>query len=223
MKKVILQVGDGATASRAALKELGAPAKLDLPDLPVTMPPDIAGEHGKAWVVNRERALERTNTAAEASAWLVSWVIECPAAHPLWHSYMLTLMHLRPCIPGETLIYLDGATHEIWLQAMDPRKDRTPLIKGEEFANEHGLIPLNYASQFIESSDLEASTRAAKAVMEVCAGTLNPDTDFRPSWQARFGDCMWKDRPGGSKAVKRMDILPRGSVVMSGPESKTQH
>jgi hypothetical protein len=109
---------------------------------------------------------------------------------------MLVLVHLRP-LPNQTevtKIYLDGATHEIWLYALHPETDRQGLIELLSPSKGGRLHPLNFAAQFIEVSDEAALDRAEAAVRKVCDGLLSPDQDYIRDWQALFGNNMVKEK-----------------------------
>lgn len=159
---------------------------------PVTIEPDVLGEFSKAWKVD---ARKRMDFAAKAGldtshdAGVALWLVEAPWAHPFWHSYMLTLIHLRP-LPGvpEARIMLPGATHEMWLHALDTSTKRTAVI-----AQGHPprpLQPMNFGAQIIAETDEAAAARIEDAVRRICAGTLSPDTDFIRQWIALFGGNM---------------------------------
>lgn len=143
-------------------------------------PPDENGWHGSAWTF-RDTILKHH----PKSAVIAAWVINAPWAHPFWSNYLLTIIHLRP-VPeiGPPMIYIQGATHEIVVYAIDPKwtvkRDEIPPL----------LHPANFASQFIARDDAEAAERASKSVREILDGQLSPDTDFTQSWIARWGDCM---------------------------------
>ena len=151
-------------------------------DDPVVTMPDLAGEGGRAW------AIVPSETAGAAVA---CWLVEAPWAHPAWHSYVVSLISLRP-IPGlpDAVIYLFGATHEVVVQALDARAPRQCGIDNpRQFA---ALDPINFGAQFIAADDEAATGRVLAAVLLILEGVLSPDTDFRPHWIRLFGDNMMK-------------------------------
>ena len=157
----------------------------------VMPPPDRDGTVGRAWNCDIVALRQRLNVAAYDDATLAIWCVEAPWAHPLWHSYRVALVHLRPMRGGrETKFYRDGATHEFWVEALNPEKPRLPAIRGEESGKV--LVPLNFAAQLVEPSDEAARTRIEAAIDLMIAGELNPDTDARRQWEALFGDAMIK-------------------------------
>jgi hypothetical protein len=152
---------------------------------PATDPIDIAPTHiggaGRAWEIKLPPHPDNGTVAA--------WIVEAAWAHPAWHSYSVVLVHLRPLAHGRPpIVHLKGATHEMWVAALDPSHSRAPAIGGLEPARE--MMPLNFAAQMIANSDAEAAARTFAAVAEICAGTLSPDTDFIRDWVKRFGDSM---------------------------------
>lgn len=153
----------------------------------IDVAPTHEGPHGRAWKIDFEGAYKRRGIVQRAE--VAEWVVEAPWAHPLWHSYALVLMHLR-FMPGSTVkFHLDGASHELWLMALDPKASRQDMITSAEMVP---LQPMNFAAQIIEPSDDAAVARVEKAVQLICAGRLSPDTDFIRNWVALFGDNMLK-------------------------------
>lgn len=176
------------------------PPKMD----EVTTPPTIQGSRARAWLVDLNRSRETWAKAPKPDATLAMWVIEAPWAHPVWHSFLVVLIHMRP-MPDQrpTKIYLAGATHEMWLLAMNPDEPRQPAIEG--VGPPHYLTPPNYASQFISESDDVACERVRRAVAMVTEGNLNPDEDYRWWWARLFGDNMMKDRASPGPAAQVLD------------------
>jgi hypothetical protein len=123
------------------------------------------------------------------------WIVEAAWAHPIWHSYVAVLVHLRaaPGVP-EPLIYLQGATHEIWLYALAHDRPREPGIRGRESPMRHAMEPKQFAAQFIERDDEAAHARVEAALAEVCSGHLSPDSGHHHQleWAVRFGANMLK-------------------------------
>lgn len=157
---------------------------------PITTKPIIEGAHGKAWKCDTNAGLMKMRINPADDSCLVHWVIEAPWAHPAWHSYSLLCIHLRP-LAGKppAVVHFPDATHELWLFAIDPNKDRNKLLKTGEVIG-HWLQPINFAAQFIEITDEEAEKRIEASVRQIVAGTLSPDTDFRTDWVRLWGDNM---------------------------------
>jgi len=160
---------------------------------PIILPPVISGEAGKAWACNLVEGHRKSGIPIEHDACLGHWVIEAPAAHPFWHSYSLILIHLRqmPNFPPPEIHFQD-ATHEIWIVALDPEKDRNTMLD-DGIVKGHWLHPVNFAAQFIEITDDEAVKRVKSTIQMICDGKLNPDTDGRAEWVRLYGDNMLKD------------------------------
>lgn len=80
----------------------------------VAMEPAITGAHGRGWACDLEEGRRLLADRANDDATVAMWVIEARYAHPVWHSYLLVLVHLRPMADlRETVFYLQGATHEL--------------------------------------------------------------------------------------------------------------
>lgn len=153
-------------------------------------PPSKAAAHGNAWRINREAYMQNFG-APHADAAIETWIVEAPWAHPVWHSYWVILMHLRP-MPGMPApkLYREDATHELIIFALDPAKPRAPTVEGRDGA--YRLEPANFAAQLLETSDEAARTRVEGAIDLIIAGELNPDTDAMRQWVALFGNHMIK-------------------------------
>lgn len=149
------------------------------------------GEHGQAWRCDLENMCKVQQVDPEAFGTVAGWIVEAPWAHPLWHSYGVVLLHLRPLPKGaEPIIHLPGATHELIVFALDPDAKREELIS-EAFGNSF-LHPANFAAQFIEMTDDGAIAQVEDSIRRICAGSLNPDTDALRQWVALWGDSMIK-------------------------------
>ena len=59
-------------------------------------------------------------------------------------------------------------------------------------------LPTNFAAQLVRPDDAAAMATIEEAVRDICAGTLNPDTDALSMWAHRFGDNMLRDRRAGT-------------------------
>jgi hypothetical protein len=154
----------------------------------VATAPTLVGTHGRAWKRDNAAARARYNVAEQDDAQISMWIVEAPAAHPFWHSYMVSLVHLRPMPDGrETILYHPDASHELVIFALDPEQPRQPSIDG---AFPNLLHPANFAAQLIMASDEEAASRIEGAVSLILSGELSPDTDHLSKWRALFGDNM---------------------------------
>ena len=155
--------------------------------------PDLVGHLGKAWLVDLDAACKRAGKLKSESCALDQWIVEASWAHPIWSHYWVSLMHLRS-IPNtpDAMIYLEGATHEIGVVAIDPTHSVEAMVAGGPIFS---LDPSNFGAQFIEPDDAAANKRIRVAVELICEGKLSPDTDFIGQWIALFGDNMIKKKP----------------------------
>ena len=164
----------------------------------IDIPPTETGPRGRAWRVDLAAAT-MARLPGEEHATLALWIVEAPWAHPFWHSYMISLVHLRPMADERpTVVHLEGATHEMLVYAMNPDVSRRPAITGAAYPSL--LHPGNFAAQMIELSDEVASEHIRRTVIEIINGGLNPDTDARSQWVRRFGDNMLRS---GSSIARR--------------------
>jgi len=133
---------------------------------PIAKAPSVAGKASKAWLCDLDamrKHLREVHGTERPDGTVAVWIVEAPWAHPAWHSYAISLLHLRP-IGLETKFYLAGATHEIWVQALHPDHPREPAIAGS--GPWLPLSPNNFSAQFIEPSDAAAELRVLKAVAQ---------------------------------------------------------
>lgn len=158
----------------------------------ITTPPTGTGPHGRWWRVDYEKFVAAQPKRNPDDSTVSVFLIEAPYAHPIWHSYMLCAIHLRP-IEGrpEPLINLPGATHEMFLYALNPGEKREPFIVGAD--GPRILQPANFAAQLICDSDDAATALMLKTAQDIADGTLNPDTDYIKFWAQRFGTSMLKE------------------------------
>lgn len=167
--------------------------------------PALVGPAGKAWRCNVATMLQVGGIDPENDGTVAVWIVEAPAAHMAWHSYAIVLLHLRPLkVRRKTRFHLPNATHEMWVQALNPDFPREPAIN--EGAPWHYLVPNNFAAQFIEPDDAAAMSRVERDVQRICAGMLSPDTDFTRDWIGLYGDNMIRPEfrpsaPPSSRAV----------------------
>lgn len=193
-------VGTGASVMRELLD--GRQSEASIID-PIERVPDFRAADrdgntlGRAWRCDLPALRRRLKLDPARDAAILQVVVEAKWANPTWHSYFVSLIHLRD-IPGlRTIFYFADATHEIVVEAIDPGKRRLPIILGESPGVVSTLRPANFAAQIVEISDELAIERVEKAITMIVRGELSPDTDHRAAWCGLFGDNMQKDRPGG--------------------------
>jgi hypothetical protein len=140
----------------------------------------------------RERIIAHGDDPKEDGG-VYSALISAPYAHPLWSNYWLYACHLREIIrdgkPLPTIIYLEGATHEMWLYALDPDLS---LEQQDERLIPAYLTPMNFGAQLIRPSDDSVREEMMLLAREIESGRMNPDTDYARMWRQRFGDNMVK-------------------------------
>lgn len=162
-----------------------------LPEEITYQQPTLVGKFGKAWDIDLARIRrEVLKVPQDDDAALIASIVEAPWAHGAWHSYMFSLVHLRPMADNRpTIFYLEGATHELVIEAINPDYDRNEMLKTGKV---YRLTPANFAEQFIAESDEAAIARVKDAIMLVVDGKLSPDTDYIRAWANLFGDNMIK-------------------------------
>ena len=124
---------------------------------------------------------------ASAPAALRAVLLRRPDAHPVWHTYQVSLVHLRP-LPGGPAPKLTSAdaSHEIVILALDPEHEADPQVP----STIRPLMPPNLAHQLRGRTDDAALTVFAAFVQALLVGELNPDTDHRQcqiAWLKRWG------------------------------------
>lgn len=195
MKEPKVIMVSNTSASSMRLIAAMATARGSFPDReikPVVAVPDIVGAYGLAWMadIDAMQALAKTEEEAVQFSVLASWCVEAQGSHPIWYRYHLTLVHLR-AMSEATLVYLPGATHELWLFALDPDSDIDRFVSGARLGDGYKwLTPCNFAAQMIYPDDAAAvlDIRAVVASM-VCLG-FSPDTDNFKGWVERFNDSL---------------------------------
>lgn len=163
--------------------------------------PDLTDIMGSAWRADVEKLSQ-----GRAHAGVASWLVSAPWAHPLWSGYAIECIHLRSVSGlGPPIIHLQGATHEMWIFAIDPdwvlNPGRRPAL----------LQPVNFAAQFHAESDAAAAAGIEGAIREILQGTLSPDTDYRQQWAARFGSNMLRGGLAADSIAQTGD-----TVIVSG-------
>lgn len=155
---------------------------------PVEAAPTIHTKLGRGWKLDVKALADVRDIQPGSDLSVAGWLIEAPFAHPLWHSYWLVVVSLAPSPfnPTEPIIHLPGATHELWLYALDPKQPRQDIFrKGIPGV----LFPMNFAAQLIDTN-AGVMDRLREAVVDILEGRLSPDTDWIQVWATRFGNNM---------------------------------
>src|SRR4051812_28256938 len=89
----------------------------------------------------------------DQEATIAAWLLHLPGAHPAWHQYLLSVVHLRP-IDGTRPAnkHYPEAEYELALVALDPRFQARP----DDLETIHHLEPLNVVRQFHGLNDDQA-------------------------------------------------------------------
>lgn len=103
-------------------------------------------------------------------------ILHAPWAHPVWDSYFVSCIHLRPVDgwPDCQLEHRDS-THEFCVMALDPEYVVDPL----QPKSIHTLKPPNLVWQMRSGSDESARRLFDRFVVALSKRELSPDTDFR--------------------------------------------
>lgn len=148
----------------------------------IVVPPTFAGVAGRAWTVPLVPPDERP--VPDWRGTVAAWIVDAPAAHPLWNFYCVCVIHLR-VIDGvrPAIVRLEGATHELMILALDPGH---PVPALEAFGRCESplrwLSPIDVMEQFIVADDAQAEHLGELATRAIVDGLLSPDQDFRRAW-----------------------------------------
>lgn len=126
----------------------------------------VTGPAGTARQVHVQ--LERRDPVDQAGT-LASWFLTCPGQSAGWDRYALHVVHLRPIDGGRpVVINVPGATHEVMLAALDPRR----LPRPEKPTSWSYLEPFNVAQQVHLPDDAAAVELLAVCAVGVVEGAL---------------------------------------------------
>lgn len=155
----------------------------------MTNKPDIDMPNGQAWEYDLEKMGQFNKLDGEHGT-ISLWLVKAAWAHPWWHSYIISTIHLRPIaeLPPPRM-YLPDATHEILVEALTPDWKYEDLL---ELPHRHALQPANFAAQWKATGDEGAKMYVRETVELICKGELSPDTDFISLWVERFNDSMMR-------------------------------
>jgi hypothetical protein len=172
--------------------------------------PTLRGRLGNAWLVDMAAVSRRRGMVNDprAAVTLPAWIASAAYAHPIWSHYLFLCVALRD-VPGvpPARIHLAGATHKVMVYALDPASQ--PAV--DDFPRM--LQPVNFTGQFQAADDASAEVRVQQAVQDVIDGTLNPDTDARRQWVARFSASNLKD---GALDPDFIAVTGGGGMVAQG-------
>lgn len=129
----------------------------------------------RAW-----KARQRPQDRLEWPLGLDRWFIHAPGAHPLWDWHTLSGCALRdhPGLPPAKLARPD-MTHEIGIEAIDPRWEVVVDPDDAERCGRHLLLPPNVIHQLSGLTDETATELQFLLVRAIVTGLTSPDEDFR--------------------------------------------
>jgi hypothetical protein len=106
------------------------------------------------------------------------WLAKIPEAHPAWHSYAISVVHLRPAEGvKDANKHYPGAEYEILIFALDPEAELNPNLP--RTIGPALLTPPNLVFQFHGVRDEQAVDLTEMLAKSFCDGVNSPDTDFR--------------------------------------------
>lgn len=161
-------------------------------------------ETGKEFVGVAGRATEIIYTPEAGDkpdfrATVAMWFLDCPGQSSAWQHYHLVVIHLRP-IEGVKPAYIlrEGATHEVMLFALDPKRKPSPT-KVESWRY---LSPYNYMGQLRLPSDEEAKRGLEAMARGVAAGRLWAEPPLslqREPWDTQLK--LWEAHAAGKHGI----------------------
>jgi hypothetical protein len=151
--------------------------------------PAHIGSHAQAWRCNRAAALRRHKIALDPV--IADWIVHVPGLHQAFHTIHIALQHLRPLHIGDRITRaVPGATHELWITALDPAHDHAATVQGAGHPHRVAYLAQLFAAQIVASDDPAAASRIAATIDLITTGDLNPLD--QPQWIALFGDAMFE-------------------------------
>lgn len=102
-------------------------------------------------------------------------LLRFPEAHPMWHDYLISIVHLRQVddLPAPALSN-ELSSHEISCFALNPEFNNQPLVNGFQI-----LVPPNLIFQFEGLTDEQAKEAFRLYLSALSNGRISPDTDYR--------------------------------------------
>ena len=132
----------------------------------------------------------RELSCARSPAALRAVLLHRPDAHPVWKTYLVSLVHLRPLGDGHPCYLAQpDSSHEIMVRALDPRCKPDPEVP----STIRTLDPPNLVHQLRGQTDETALSVFGAFVQALASGELNPDTDFRQyqsAWLHRWSNTL---------------------------------
>lgn len=129
--------------------------------------------------------------AETAPSVLRAFLLYRPDAHPCWHSYMLSLVHLRPIEGKPAHLQHPDSTHEIVVLALDPTK---PDPEPDDPTSIWHLVPANLIFQLRGLGDAQALRVFSTFASVLARHRLSPDTDYRSFQKSYLTDLNITER-----------------------------
>ena len=142
--------------------------------------PDIKGDFGEAWRQDLVALHAKYPDLNQTSTTLVSYHLNCPKAHPAWHWWAVSLVHLRDqegATPANK--HYPEAEYEICVLAFNPEKGE-PVLGVLPYSF---LMPPDVMQQFHGVTDEGAIEITTELVRACCYGKISPDQDYRSYWR----------------------------------------
>jgi hypothetical protein len=132
-------------------------------------------ETGNVWSVEPTQAM------------IAAALLRRPDAHPVWHDYLVSIVHLRKEEGVELpIVNTPGASHEICITALSPSNDNQP--DGDLFP----LSPPNLAYQVVGLDD-EKALRVYHMLLDALSiGLISPQSDYNRLQKACIDAAMKK-------------------------------
>lgn len=143
-------------------------------------------------------------------------ILRRPDAHPVWHDYVLSLVHLREVreFPKPNL-RTEFSTHELICFALDPSFDNQPECYSR-------LTPPNLVYQFERLTDNLAKEAFNTFLACLSAKMVSPDTDHRRAQQALLGRIEKEVWEGAGKPVRDINLRARAAEALGWTITEAQ-
>jgi len=143
-------------------------------------------------------------------------ILRRPDAHPVWHDYVLSLVHLRevPKWPKPNL-RTEFRTHELICFALDPSVDNQPECYSR-------LTPPNLVYQFERMTDNLAKEAFNTFLACLSAKMVSPDTDHRRAQQALLNTIEMEVWEEAGKPVRNIRLRSRAAEALGWTITKAQ-
>lgn len=117
----------------------------------------------------------------KSPACIAAWLVDRPGAHPWWHHYLVSVVHLRdvPGVPPAKKSYPEAA-YEFQIVSIDPERCPSPQPDANGYPM---LLPPDVIYQFHGVTEEDAVRICELAITAISKGLLSPDSDFASAWK----------------------------------------